>query len=97
MERHGNYGESDPSQGTFKGNGDLMIYIRCMLEIQQKQVEILHQGPLGTSQEYNLGTVLKFRKLQSIVFDGTEKPLDAEQWLIDTTDLMKATRVPEEC
>ena len=31
-----------------------------------------------------------FRRLQLTVFSGTEKPLDAEQWLIDMTDLLKA-------
>ena len=30
------------------------------------------------------------------IFTGGERPLDAEQWLIDTTDLLKAARVPEE-
>ena len=79
MERHGNYGESNPSLGTFnKGTGDLMTYIQSIHETQQKQVEILHQGVLGTSQEYNLGTISKFRKLQPEVFDGTEKPLDTD-------------------
>ena len=37
-----------------------------------------------------------FRRLQPAVFSGTEKPLDAEQWLIDMTDLLKAARIPGE-
>jgi len=31
--------------------------------------------------------------LQPAEFSGTEKPLDAEQWLIDMTDLLKAARI----
>ena len=67
-----------------------MTYIQSIHETQQKQVEILHQGLLETSQEYNPVIVSKFIKLQSAVFDGTEKPLDTEQWLIDATDFQKA-------
>ena len=37
-----------------------------------------------------------FRRLQPAIFTGREKPLDAEQWLIDTTDLLKAAWIPEE-
>ena len=37
-----------------------------------------------------------FRRLQPAIFSGTEKPLDAEQWLVDMTDLLKAARVPDE-
>ena len=37
-----------------------------------------------------------FRRLQPAIFTGGERPLDVEQWLIDTTDLLKAARVPEE-
>ena len=37
-----------------------------------------------------------FRRLQPTIFSGTEKPLDAEQWLVDTTDLLKAAGVPDE-
>ena len=36
-----------------------------------------------------------FKRLQLAVFSGTEKPLDVEQWMIDTTDLLKAARVPD--
>ena len=37
-----------------------------------------------------------FRRLQPADFLGTEKPLDAKQWLIDMTDLLKAARIPSE-
>jgi len=30
------------------------------------------------------------------VFSGTERPLDAEQWMMDTTDHMKAARILDE-
>jgi len=30
------------------------------------------------------------------VFSGTERSLDSEQWLINTTDLLKAARIPDE-
>ena len=30
------------------------------------------------------------------MFSETKSPLNAEQWLIDTTDLLKAARVPDE-
>ena len=30
------------------------------------------------------------------MFSGTERPLYAEQWMMDTTDLMKITRIPDE-
>ena len=37
-----------------------------------------------------------FRRLQLTIFSGMEKPLDAEQWLVDTTYLLKAAHVPDE-
>ena len=37
-----------------------------------------------------------FRIVQPATFSGTEKLLDSEQWLIDTTDLLKAARIPDE-
>ena len=46
-------------------------------------------------REQRPGSVFDFQRLQLVVFFGTEKPLDAEQWLIDTTDLLKADEVPD--
>jgi len=40
--------------------------------------------------------VSNFRRLQPADFSGTDKPLDVEQWLIDMTNLLKATRTPGE-
>ena len=31
-----------------------------------------------------------------MVFTGAEKPLDAEQWLINTADLLRASQIPKE-
>ena len=67
-----------------------------MMQSQQQQTELLRQGLLVAPREQRPGSVSDFRRLQPAVFSGTEKPLDAEQWLIDTTDLLKAARVPDE-
>jgi len=40
--------------------------------------------------------VSDFKRLQPAVFSGNERPLDAEQWMIDTIDLMKAARISDE-
>jgi len=40
--------------------------------------------------------VSDFKRLQPAVFSGTERPLDVEQWIMDTTHLMKAARIPDE-
>ena len=67
-----------------------------MIQSQQQQTELLHQGLLVAPLEQRPGNVSGFRRLQPVIFSGTEKPLDAEQWLVDTTDLLKAARVPDE-
>ena len=67
-----------------------------MMESQHQQTEILQQTLLIASKEQRPGNVSDFRKLQPAIFLGTEKSLDAEQWLIDTTYLMKAARIPYE-
>ena len=36
-----------------------------------------------------------FKRLQSVIFSGMEKPLDAEQWLVETTNLLEVARVPD--
>ena len=46
--------------------------------------------------EQRPGNVSEFRKMQPVVFSRTEKPLDAKQWLIDTTDLMRAAQISDE-
>ena len=42
------------------------------------------------------GNVSDFRRLQPATFAGTEKLLDAEQWLIDMTNLLNAACVPKD-
>jgi len=42
------------------------------------------------------GNISDFRRLQPATFAGTEKPLDAEQWLVDMTNLLTAARVPKD-
>jgi len=51
---------------------------------------------LTVPREQRPNNVSDFRRLQPATFSGTEKPLDAKQWLIDTTDLLKATQIPDE-
>ena len=43
-----------------------------------------------------LGNVSDFRRLQPATFAGTEKPMDAEQWLVDMTNLLNAAHVPKD-
>jgi len=40
--------------------------------------------------------VSDFRWLQPVVFSETERSLDAEQWLVDTTNLLKAAQITGE-
>jgi len=74
----------------------MMRILQGMMQSQQQQTELLRQGLLVAPRERRPGNVSDFRRLQPAVFSGTEKPLDAEQWLIDTTDLLKAARIPDE-
>jgi len=67
-----------------------------MMKNQQRQTEILHQGLLTAPREQRPGSISDFKRLEPAIFSGTEKPLDAEQWLINTTDLLKAARIPDE-
>jgi len=63
---------------------------------QQKQTAFLCSGLFTAPQEKRLGNVSDFRRLQPAVFSGTEKPHDVRQWLIDTTDLLKAVHIPNQ-
>jgi len=67
-----------------------------MMKNQQKQTEILHQGLLTVWDEPRPENVTDFRRMQPAVFSGTKSLLNAEQWLIDMTDLLKAARVADE-
>ena len=51
---------------------------------------------VAAPRELKLGNVSDFRRLQPATFVGTEKPLDAEQRLVDMTNLLNAARVPKD-
>jgi len=65
------------------------------MENQHQQTELLRQE-LAAPKEQKPGNISDFRRLQPAVFTGVERPLEAEQWLTDTTDLLNAARVPKE-
>ena len=65
------------------------------MDNQQQQTELLRQG-IAAPKERRPGNISDFRRLQPATFTGREKPLDAEQWLTDTSDLLNAARVPQE-
>jgi len=94
--RAGRNNSGQPQNGPTGGNPDILRVIQGMVENQQRQTELLRQGLIAAPQERRPGNVSDFRRLQPAIFTGEERPLDAEQWLIDTTDLLKAARVPEE-
>ena len=97
MDRRAGRNNSGQSQnGPTGGNPDILRVIQGMVENQQRQTELLRQELIAAPQERRPGNVSDFRRLQPAIFTGEERPLDAEQWLIDTTDLLKAARVPEE-
>ena len=89
--------------GPVGGEGaDVLRIIQTMLgnqqqqmENQQQQTELLRQE-LAAPKEQRPGNVSDFRRLQPAIFTGVERPLEAEQWLTDTTDLLNAARVPNE-
>ena len=77
------------------------------LEAQQKQNQMLRQGLLTAQQtstmalekavapkEPRTGSVANFKRLNPKEFTGTMKPLEAEQWLVDTENLIAATDIP---
>ena len=51
---------------------------------------------VAAPRELKLGNVSDFRRLQPATFAGTEKSLDAEQWLVDMTNLLNAAHVPKD-
>ena len=62
------------------------------MEHQQQQTELLRQE-LTAPKEPKPGNVSDFRRLQPAVFTGSEEPLEAEQWLTDTTDPVSYTHL----
>ena len=80
-----------------------------MIESHQQQTAFMRDGLISVQQtttvameravaprEPKLGNVLDFKSLQLETFVGTEKPLDAKQWLVDMTNLLNAARVPKD-
>jgi len=93
--RSGRNHSGQVSNGPTGENVDILRVIQMMMENQQQQTELLRQE-LAVPKGQRPGNISDFRRLQPAIFTGEEKPLDAEQWLTDTSDLLKAARVPEE-
>jgi len=81
---------------------DVLRVIQTMMENQQQQMgnqqqqtELLRQE-VAAPKEQRPGNISDFRRLRPATFTGGEKPLDAEQWLTDTSDLLNAARIPQE-
>jgi hypothetical protein len=77
-------------------------------EVQDQQIALLRDGLLAAQKatataiekaaapkEQRPGSIADFRRLLPKTFAGTERALDAEQWLVDVTNLLSAARVPE--
>ena len=88
---------------------DLMGVLRDMIESQQQQTTLMRDSLIAVHQtttmameraiaprEPKLGNVSDFRRLQPATFAETEKSLDAEQWLVDMTNLLNAACVPKD-
>ena len=74
----------DTSRYSSNGEGDnMMRVLHGMMESQHQQIELLRQALLTAPREQMPDNVSDFRRLQPATFSGTEKSLDAEQWLID--------------
>jgi len=93
--RSGRNNSGIAANGPVGENVDILRVIQMMMENQQQQTELLRQE-LAAPKGQRPGNVSDFRRLQPAIFTGGEKPLEAEQWLTDTTDLLNAARVPEE-
>jgi len=93
--RSGRNNSGQASNGTAGENVDILRIIQTMMENQQQQTELLRQE-LTVPKGQRPGNISDFRRLQPAIFTGEEKPLDAEQWLTDTSDLLNAARVPKE-
>jgi len=78
---------------TEDGPTDPMEFMKLLLEIQQQQHERLtialekFAAPGGQTRQDN---VSDFRRLHPTFFIGEESHLNAEQWLINTENLLVA-------
>jgi len=79
-----------------------------LVEFQVQQTTLLSKGVAAAQQtatealervmapkEQKIGNAADFRKFEPKMFSGNEEPLQAEQWLVDTENLLKIARVPE--
>ena len=92
-------GHNSPGQsqnGPTGENADNLKVIHNTRENQHKKIKLLQQGLIAALKEQRSGNVSDFRLLQPAIFTGEERRLDAKQWLIDITHLLKVARVPEE-
>jgi len=88
-----------PGTSYVSSSGDsdnMMRVLHGMMESKHQQTELLRQVLLTTPREQRPNSVSDFRRLQPAIFSGTEKLLNAEQWLIDTIDLLKAAQILDE-
>ena len=82
--------------------------LQGMMQQQQQQTALLREGILAAQQtaaialeravaprEARPGNVADFRRLLPRTFAGTGTPLEAEQWLVDMGNLLRAAKVPE--
>jgi len=73
-------------------------FMRVLLESQQQQnerVTVALEKIAASESQTRQGNVSDFRRLHPAAFTGEESYLDAEQWLIDTQNLLVAARVPK--
>ena len=72
-----------------------------MIEAQQEQNSLLRDGltvaleKATALREQRTGNVTDFIRMNPAMFTGTETPLEAEQWLTDMENLLKAAKIPE--
>lgn len=82
--------------------------LRQQLEAQQQHNQLLQEGLLVAQQntttalekvavprEVRPGNVSDFRKLQPSLFSSVGSSLQAEQWLVDTANLLRAAGIPD--
>ena len=82
--------------------------LQGMMEAQQQQTTLLREGLVAAQQtaataleravaprEARPGNVTDFCRLLPKTFSGTGTPLEAEQWLVDMANLLRAAKVPE--
>ena len=82
--------------------------LQGMMEAQQQQTTLLRDGLVAAQRtaaialeravaprEARPGNVTDFHRLLPKTFSGTGTPLEAEQWLVDMANLLRAAKVPE--